>query len=104
MINSGAGRTTNNKEDNTMKSTLLLAALIAVAGMSTASAGERLASRGKDNQTQFVRAEARVLGGRADRAAILASTQASPLKAKAASERTLPAQRGKSLGGRNNPR
>lgn len=105
VINSGTGRTTNNKEDNTMKTTLLLAALIALAGVSTMSAGERLVSpRGKNDQKQFVRAEARVLGGRADRAVILASPQASPQKAKAANEKTPVAVREKSLGGRNNPR
>lgn len=92
-----------------MKNTLLLAALIALAGVSTASAGEPLQSpRGKDNQAGFVRAEARVLGGRADRSRILVSPrqseQASLRKAKAASEKTPPSVRGKSLGGRNNPK
>lgn len=90
-----------------MKYTLLLAALIALAGISAASAGESKESPRKANQTQFVRAEARVLGGRADRSAILSSPrqagQASLRKAKAVSEKTPPPAREKSLGGRNNP-
>ncbi len=91
-----------------MKNTLLLAALIALAGISAASAGESKESPRKANQTQFVRAEARVLGGRADRSMILVSPrqseQALLRKAKADSEKTPPSVRGKSLGGRNNPK
>ncbi len=88
-----------------MKPTLLLAAIVAFVAANAASAGESLqSSRDKANRPQFVRAEARALGGRGDRAVILASTQASPRKAKAAAEKTPRAQRGTNLGGRNNPK
>ncbi len=91
-----------------MKNTLLLAALIALAGVTTASAGEPLQSpRGKENQTRYVRAEARALGGRADRSRILASPrqteQASLRKAKTVRDIMPSSMPGKSLGGRNNP-
>lgn len=92
-----------------MKPTLLLAAIVAFSAANAVSAGESLKSpRDKASRPQFVRAEARVLGGRADRARIVASPrhaeQASLRKAKTVSERTPAAERGKSLGGRNNPR
>lgn len=93
-----------------MKNTLLLAALIALAGVTTASAGEPLHSpRGKDTQVKYVRAEARVLGGRADRSRILASPRhaeqmASVRKAKSTSKPTPTAHRGTILGGRNSPK
>lgn len=93
-----------------MKNTLLLAALIALAGVSTASAGEPLQSpRGKENQTKFVRAEARALGGRADRSVILASPRhaeqlASVRKIQTPSKATPTAQHRTILGGRNSPK
>lgn len=110
MNRAATGRVTNKKEIYGMKKTLLLAALIAFAGVSASSAGELLQSpRGKANQTQFVRAEARVLGGRADRSTILASPrhagqQDTLRKEKSTSKATPTANREKSLGGRNSPK
>ena len=59
-----------------MKSTLLIAAaLLSIGGTSTVVAGEPLHSpRAKDNQIRVVQAEARVLGGRADRSAIVVAS------------------------------
>lgn len=88
-----------------MKPTLLLAAIVAFTAVNAASAVESLqSSRDKANRQQFIRAEARALGGRADRAVIVPSARASLQRAKAIGDKTPSAERGKSLGGRNNPR
>lgn len=86
-----------------MKKMLLLAAgLLALTAVSTASAGERLQSpRAKDNQTPIVRAEARVLGGRADRSVILASPRQADQQY---SNRKVKSPAGMKLGGRNSPK
>ena len=93
-----------------MKMTLLLTTLIAFAGISSVSADEALNSAGdKASQARFVRAEARVAGGRADRSRILvaarhAEAQPAQLKARKTAEGKSVQHRQKILGGRNAPK
>lgn len=93
-----------------MKTTLLLAAAFLAVATITTSAGKPLHSpRGKESQTKFVRAEARVLGGRGDRSRILAPPRhadqmASARKVQTPGKATPTAHRGMIIGGRNSPK
>jgi hypothetical protein len=93
-----------------MKTALLLAALIAPTAISTALAGDSIyPSHIEKNQPKIVRAEARMLGGRADRSVILVSLghreQTVSTRNTQTPSKVMPAvQPGITFGGRNSPR
>lgn len=98
------------KEQENMKIALLLAGLIASTAVSTALAGDPIySSHIEKSQPKFVRAEARMLGGRADRSMILVSLghreqTTSPRNTQTPSKAMPAVQRETTFGGRNSPR